>query len=44
LIADALVARGYEVRHIMSIREASGHELTPFAHVVGKSVTYPALV
>jgi uncharacterized protein (DUF488 family) len=44
LIADALVARGYEVRHIMSIREAPGHELTPFAHIVGTSVTYPALV
>ena len=44
LIADALVVRGFEVRHIMSIREAPGHELTPFAHVVGTSVTYPALV
>jgi len=44
LIADALVARGLEVRHIMSIREAPRHELTPFARVVEVSVTYPALV
>ena len=44
LIADAVVARGFEVRHIMSIREAPRHELTPFARVAGTSVTYPALV
>jgi len=44
LIADALVARGLEVRHIMSIREAPRHELTPFARIVGTSVIYPALV
>lgn len=44
LIADAVVVRGFEVRHIMSIREAPRHELTPFARVAGTSVTYPALV
>jgi uncharacterized protein (DUF488 family) len=44
LVADALVARGFEVRHIMSIREAPRHEVTPFARVAGTSVTYPALV
>jgi uncharacterized protein (DUF488 family) len=44
LIADALVVRGFEVCHIMSIREAPRHELTPFARVVGTTVTYPALV
>jgi len=44
LIADALVARGFEVRHIMSIREAPRHELTPFARVAGTAVTYPGLV
>ena len=44
LIADALVARGLEVRHIMSAREAPRHELTAFARVTGTEVTYPGLV
>jgi uncharacterized protein (DUF488 family) len=44
LIADALAARGVDVRHIMSAREAPQHEITPFARVSGTQVTYPALV
>jgi len=44
LIADALVARGVEVRHIMTIREAPLHEVTSFARLEGSSVTYPSLV
>jgi len=44
LIADALVVRGLEVRHIMSPTEAPAHALTPFARVHGTSVTYPALM
>lgn len=44
LIADALVARGLEVRHVMSPREAPRHELTPFARVSGSTVRYPALI
>lgn len=44
LIADALLARRVEVRHIMSAREAPAHELTPFGRVSGERVTYPALV
>jgi uncharacterized protein (DUF488 family) len=44
LIADALAARGIEVRHIMSGQEAPRHELTPFARVSGSTVQYPALV
>jgi uncharacterized protein (DUF488 family) len=44
LIADALVARQIEVRHILSVREAPLHELTPFAGVTGGAVQYPALV
>jgi uncharacterized protein (DUF488 family) len=44
LIADALVARDLEVRHVMSSREAARHELTPFARVTGSTVRYPALV
>jgi uncharacterized protein (DUF488 family) len=43
LIADALVARGIEVRHILSSERAAPHELTPFARVEGERVTYPGL-
>ena len=43
LIADALVALGGHVRHIMSARDAPPHKLTPFARVEGGQVTYPAL-
>ena len=44
LIADALVARGIEVRHIMTPREAPPHELTPFAEVRGTRIRYPGPV
>ena len=44
LIADALVARGIDVRHILSAREPAPHQLTPFARVAGSAVSYPALV
>jgi uncharacterized protein (DUF488 family) len=44
LIADALVARGVEVRHIMSPANAPPHELTPFARVEGTHVSYPGLI
>jgi uncharacterized protein (DUF488 family) len=44
LIADALVARQLEVRHILSRRAAPSHELTPFGRVTGDVVEYPALV
>ena len=41
LIADALVSRGWEVRHILSVTEASIHQLTPFAKIEQDSLTYP---
>jgi uncharacterized protein (DUF488 family) len=41
LIGDALLARGVEVRHIMSAEETRQHVLTPFAEVHGVHVTYP---
>ncbi len=41
LIADALTARGVEVRHIVSRTAAKPHVLNPMAVVKGKSVTYP---
>jgi hypothetical protein len=37
------VARRIEVRHILSVREASPHELTAFGKVTGDTVQYPAL-
>jgi uncharacterized protein (DUF488 family) len=40
LIADALVAGGIEVRHIMSPDPALSHALTPFARVEGRRVSY----
>jgi uncharacterized protein (DUF488 family) len=44
LIADALVARGIEARHIMSAKAADAHALTSFARVDGTRVTYPGLI
>jgi uncharacterized protein (DUF488 family) len=44
LIADSLVARGIEARHIMSAKTAGVHTLTSFARVDGTQVTYPGLI
>jgi uncharacterized protein (DUF488 family) len=44
LIADALVARGIDVRHIMSVESAPAHTLTRFARVDEARVTYPGLL
>lgn len=44
LIADALMAGGHSVRHIMSATRADAHRMTPFARVDGATVTYPALL
>ena len=43
LIADALVARGIEVRHISTETSAPAHRLTAFARLNGQRVTYPGL-
>jgi uncharacterized protein (DUF488 family) len=43
LIADALVARGVDVREIASPSEARPHALTPWARVDGNRVTYPGV-
>lgn len=43
LVADALTARGIEVRHIMSPSSAKTHRVTPFARVDGERVAYPGL-
>jgi uncharacterized protein (DUF488 family) len=41
LIADALVSRGSEVRHIMSEAKADPHRLTAFATLENGSLLYP---
>lgn len=42
LISDALVARGWQVRHLLSPTRIEDHALTPFARVNGVQVIYPA--
>jgi len=44
LVADALVARGVEVRHIATVSAAPGHTLTDFAQVERALVTYRRLI
>ncbi len=41
LVADALVVRGREVRHILGAAPAQPHVLTPFARLDGTRLTYP---
>jgi uncharacterized protein (DUF488 family) len=41
LIADALMARGIRVEHILSETHCQAHHLTPFAKISGMRVTYP---
>ena len=41
LIGDALLVRGVKVLDIMTEKKALVHRLTSFAHVEGRSVTYP---
>jgi len=43
LIADALIVRAVEVRHIMSVDDLMAHQLTPFARIMGTVIEYPAL-
>ena len=42
LVADALVARGWRLRHIGPDGRLAEHELTSFARVDGERLTYPA--
>ena len=42
LIADALLVRGIDAREISSGIRTRPHVLTPFARVMGTSITYPA--
>jgi uncharacterized protein (DUF488 family) len=42
LISDALLVRGWRVKHISASGSLTDHELTPFAVVDGAHLTYPA--
>ncbi|MGC2333454.1 MAG: DUF488 domain-containing protein [Candidatus Acidiferrales bacterium] len=42
LVADALAVRGIRVLEIISAAAPKEHTLTPFAHVRGTRITYPA--
>src|SRR5262245_3272007 len=42
LVSDALVARGWQIRHLLSPKRIEDHQLTPFAHVVATEITYPS--
>ena len=41
LIADALVARGVAVEHVLGASRTQPHALRPWARVDGTRVTYP---
>jgi uncharacterized protein (DUF488 family) len=41
IIADALVARGWIVKHLLSPQRIEDHKLPEFARVQGEQVTYP---
>jgi uncharacterized protein (DUF488 family) len=43
LIGDALLARGITVMDIMSVSSVKAHALTPWAKVMGTSITYPKI-
>jgi uncharacterized protein (DUF488 family) len=43
LIADALLVRGADVRHVLSAKRVEPHELTSFARVDQGHIQYPAL-
>jgi uncharacterized protein (DUF488 family) len=43
LVADALMARGVAVDHIMTKTSRKTHSYTPFAQIDGERVTYPGL-
>jgi uncharacterized protein (DUF488 family) len=40
LVADALLARGVGVRHVLGTTAPEAHHLTPFARLVGERVVY----
>ena len=43
LVADALLVRGIQVEHIMTLKKRTEHSMTKWARVDGKQITYPEL-
>lgn len=43
LVADALLVRGIQVEHIMTLKNRTEHSMTKWAVVDGKQITYPEL-
>jgi uncharacterized protein (DUF488 family) len=41
LIADALLVRGIQVEHIMTLKTRTKHSMTKFASIHGRQITYP---
>ena len=41
LIADALLAHGYQAEEIESLKRTRSHKLTPWARLEGTKITYP---
>ena len=41
IIADALIARGWMVKHLLTPKRIEDHKLTEFARVDGEQLTYP---
>jgi uncharacterized protein (DUF488 family) len=44
LVADAIVACGHDVEHILGDARLDRHMLTPFARIEGRRVTYPGVI
>jgi uncharacterized protein (DUF488 family) len=44
LISDVLLARGWSVRHILTVRRVEDHRLPEFARQQNAQVVYPALI
>jgi uncharacterized protein (DUF488 family) len=44
LIADALMARGIAVEHIISAKSRKPHSYTPYARIENERVTYPGVI
>jgi uncharacterized protein (DUF488 family) len=44
ILADLFHVRGWEVLHLLDPGKTMPHELTPWAHPEGDTVTYPALI
>ncbi len=43
LVADALVVRGIQVEHIVTLKKPIEHTMTKWAKVDGKQITYPEI-